>query len=351
MTDYWSRPGSSGEPDFEITLDGGDWSGSVRAVTGAPRHDGEGPPSGRNWGAIVGLGGARRDRARDRRQRRRSRSPATTLRDRRPGEHDDGTGTAGGRADRSARRRSGTLEVGALGDVRHARDPLPADGERPDADPAADPGLPDRAGLGRRGPERLRPRRGGRPTTCPAPTRSARCSTSSAPNLIGSATTGGTPLPPLRATASSEPASARDALTIEYGGERVALVVDRARAGRVHARPQRTTASGTRSNRRTLLDGTGTDSLDALFDAFVTGPITPAALEHATITPSPGLMRIMGGGYARRFDVEVPIEYLRPYGALLFAERHGRHASTPTRCPTTITFQVYVTARQPVWRW
>jgi hypothetical protein len=51
MTDYWSRPGASGQPDFEITLDGGEWSGPAPA----PRHDDGDGPSGRNWGAIVGL--------------------------------------------------------------------------------------------------------------------------------------------------------------------------------------------------------------------------------------------------------------------------------------------------------
>ena len=33
-----------------------------------------------------------------------------------------------------------------------------------------------------------------------------------------------------------------------------------------------------------MLAGTGTESLDELFNAFVTGPITPATLEHATVT-------------------------------------------------------------------
>jgi hypothetical protein len=64
-------------------------------------------------------------------------------------------------------------------------------------------------------------------------------------------------------------------------------------------------------------------------------------LEHATITPSEGLMRIMGGGYARRFDVEIPIEYLRPYGALLFASITIGTVDTDA-VPNSITFQVYV---------
>ena len=93
------------------------------------------------------------------------------------------------------------------------------------------------------------------------------------------------------------------------------------------------------------MEGSGTESLNELFDAFVVGPITPAALEHATITPSPGLMRIMGGGYARRFDVDVPIAYLRPYGALLFADVTEATVESES-VPDSITFQVYVTAEQ-----
>ena len=50
MTDYWSRPGASGQPDFEIPLDGGEWSGPSLA----PRQEGDDGP-GHNWGAIVGL--------------------------------------------------------------------------------------------------------------------------------------------------------------------------------------------------------------------------------------------------------------------------------------------------------
>ena len=52
-------------------------------------------------------------------------------------------------------------------------------------------------------------------------------------------------------------------------------------------------------------------------------------------------MRIMGGGYARRFDVEVPLEYLRPYGALLFANVTDGTVDADA-APDSITFQVYV---------
>jgi len=51
MTDYWARPGSSGQPDFEIELVGGDGS----FPSPAPRRDDGNRPSGRPWGPIVGL--------------------------------------------------------------------------------------------------------------------------------------------------------------------------------------------------------------------------------------------------------------------------------------------------------
>jgi hypothetical protein len=162
--------------------------------------------------------------------------------------------------------------------------------------------------------------------------------------LTGSVTTGGTVPAPLRATAASEPGSARDALTIEFGGNTSQFVVDRTGQVVYVQRPQ------DEGNWRTLepqvlMEGSGTESLNELFDAFVVGPITPAALEHATITPSAGLMRIMGGGFARRFDVEVPIAYLRPYGALLFADVTEATVDSDSG-PESITFQVYVTADQ-----
>ena len=156
----------------------------------------------------------------------------------------------------------------------------------------------------------------------------------------GDATTGGVASPPIRATAAFEPAAARDALTVEVGGDTSRLVVDR--AGKlVYTLAAEDNATWQTMQPAAVLAGTGAGSLDKLFDAFVTGPITPAALEHATITPSEGLMRIMGGGYARRFDVEIPIEYLRPYGALLFANITIGTVDTDA-VPNSITFQVYV---------
>jgi hypothetical protein len=160
-------------------------------------------------------------------------------------------------------------------------------------------------------------------------------------NLTGSATTGGTPLPPLRATASSEPNRARDALTIEYGGESRNLVVDRL-GNVVYALTPEDNGIWNTIEPAAMLTGSGATSLDSLFDAFVTGPMTTSVLDHATITPAPGLMRIMGGGFARRFDVDVPIKFLRPYGALLFANISDGTVNGDA-VPDSIKFEVYVT--------
>jgi hypothetical protein len=167
-------------------------------------------------------------------------------------------------------------------------------------------------------------------------------------NIVGSVPAGSvttdTTLPPtLRATAASEPGAGRDALTIDYGGDTSHIVVDRAeRAAYVLGSQD----NGWRKlDPLILMGGSGTESLNELFDAFVVGPITPAALAHATITPSAGLTRIMGGGFARRFDVEVPIEYLRPYGALQFADVTESTVDSES-VPRSLTFQVYVTAEQ-----
>jgi len=333
MTDYWSRPGASGQPDFEITLDGGQWSGT----SPAPRQDSGGDRPGRNWGAIVGLsalaaialliagsivmqiagngGGGSAD-------------PASTTMDLQ----------LPAAVPTSAPPQ--TVDVGALSQFDTPETRYPPMVSTPTPNNQQVPGFP------------IVPGSDGEDLSAfdldaavannmpgADPQRSMFNFVSS--NLTGSATTGGTPLPPLRATASTEPDRSRDALTIEYGGETRSLVVDR--LGRVVyvLTPEDNGIWNTLAP-AAVLDGSGAGSLDSLFNAFVTGPITTDVLAHATVTPSPGLMRIMGGGFARRFDVEVPVDYLRPYGALLFA-----NVSTGTvdadAVPDSITFQVYVT--------
>jgi hypothetical protein len=332
VTDYWSRPGASGQPDFEIPLDGGPWS--VPSPT-PPRGDGDGP-SGRNWGAIAGLGALA--------------AIALVI--------------------------AGSIVMQIAGDDGGSADPASTTMELELPAPVPTSAPPQTADVGALGgfdtPETRYPPMVSAPTpgnqqvpgfpmvpgsdtedlsaydldaavanNMPGadPQRSMFNLVSS--NLTGSATTGGTPLPPLRATASSEPVRARDALTIEYAGETRNLVVDRL-GNVVYALTPEDNGIWNTIEPAAMLTGSGADSLDSLFDAFVTGPMTTSVLAHATITPSPGLMRIMGGGFARRFDVDVPIEFLRPYGALLFANVSDGTVDGDA-VPDSITFQVYVT--------
>lgn len=334
MTDYWARPGSSGQPDFEIPLSGADGS----FPSPAPRHDGGDLPSGRRWGAIVGLTvlGAiglvvaasvviqiTTDDGDD------TADPASTTLD---------LDTAAPVPTAPPQ----TLDVGALGDFDMPETRYPPMVSAPTPLQQQIPGFPVVPGSANEDLSGYDLDAAVANNVLGAdPQRSMFNIVGS--DLTGSVTTGGTVAPPLRATAASEPGSARDALTVEYGGDKSRFVVDR--AGQV-VYILRAQDNGWRTlEPRVLMEGSGTESLDELFDAFVIGPITPAALEHATITPSPGLMRIMGGGYARRFDVDVPIEYLRPYGALLFADVTEATVNSES-VPHSITFQVYVTSQQ-----
>ncbi len=305
MTDYWARPGSSGQPDFEIELVGAD--GSFPSPT--PRSGDGDQPSGRPWGAIVGLTalGAiglvvaasvviqiTTDDAAD------NADPASTTLD----------------LDLAApvpTAPPATLDVGALGDFDMPETRYPPMVSAPTPNQQQIPGFPVVPGSA---DEDLSAYDLDAAVANNVPGADPQRSMFNVvgSELVGSVTTGGSAPPPLRATAASEPGSARDALTIDYGGNTSRLVVDR-HDQVVYALGSQDGGEWTTLEPHDVLAGTGTESLDELFNAFVTGPITPTAIEHATVTPSEGLMRIMGGGYARRFDVEVPIEYLRPYGA------------------------------------
>ena len=115
------------------------------------------------------------------------------------------------------------------------------------------------------------------------------------------------------------------------------------RPSRVHAAARRTTATGRRSNHTTCWRAPAPSRWTSCSTPSSPARSRPPRSTHATVTPSDGLMRIMGGGFARRFDVEVPIEYLRPYGALLFANVSDGAVDSDA-APDAITFQVYVTA-------
>jgi hypothetical protein len=331
MTDYWSRPGGSGQPDFEVPLVGGDGTFQLQP---SPRG-GEDETPGRRWGAIAGLaalGAIGLVIAAS------VVMQVTT---------DDGGGSAEPSSTTLALDLASpvptappdTLDVGALGEFDMPETRYPPMVSAPTPMQQQIPGFPVVPGSD---DEDLSAYDLDAAVANNVPGAEPQRSMFNVvgSSLIGSVTTGGSAPPPLRATAASEPGSARDALTIEHGGDTTSLVVDRLGQVVYKLAPE-DNGNWTTLEPGIALAGTGTASLDALFNAFVTGPITPTALEHATITPSEGLMRIMGGGYARRFDVEVPIEYLRPYGALLFANVTDGTVDADA-VPDSIEFQVYV---------
>ena len=145
----------------------------------------------------------------------------------------------------------------------------------------------------------------------------------------------------LRATAANEPGTRRDRLTLEWGALESQMIVDRADEA-VYGLFSKGDGTWRSIDPASLTGGSGTDRLDTLFDAFVAGPITPATLERSTVTASDGLLRIMGGVSARRFEIEVPLDALQPYGALVFANISTGTVANAS-APEAITFQVYVT--------
>ena len=145
----------------------------------------------------------------------------------------------------------------------------------------------------------------------------------------------------LRATAANVPDTGRDRLTVEWGELVSQMVVDRADQA-IYGLFSNGDGTWRSLEPESMTGGTGTDRLDILFDAFVTGPITPATLQQSAVTATDGLVRIMGGVQARRFEVEVPIAALQPYGALIFANISSITVANAA-APDTITFEVYVT--------
>jgi hypothetical protein len=339
MTDYWSRSGGSGQPDFEIALDdGGAWGGPAPMPVHDNGDDGDGDGDGRprrNWGAIVGIAALA--------------AIALVIAASVVFETGDGGGSDADSASTTMQLEQPaavptapppTLGAGDLGEFDTPETRYPPMVSAPTPNQQQIPGFPMVPGSEDQDLSAY-DLEAAVTNNMPAadPQRSMFNIVGS--NLNGSATTSGSPLPPLRATASSEPSAARSALTIDYGGEKLSLVVDVLHEAVYNQNPE----DGGRWNTldpQEVLEGTGAESLGSLFDAFVAGPITRTALDHATVTPSEGLMRIMGGGFARRFDLEIPIEYLRPYGALLFADIHDGSVDA-TEAPDAITFQVYVT--------
>ena len=70
--------------------------------------------------------------------------------------------------------------------------------------------------------------------------------------------------------------------------------------------------------------------------------MTPRRRRPARVTPTDQLVRMAGGAFARRYDVVIPVESLRPVGGLLFADV-ADYSIINGLAPPAIRFQVYVT--------
>lgn len=146
----------------------------------------------------------------------------------------------------------------------------------------------------------------------------------------------------LDVTVSNDPDVGIDSLVVQGNvGERAEIVFDRATQSVLR------TDSGMdgqweRFASDDFLAGTGSDQLDALFDSFATGPISPAAVAGGTVEPADGLVRLNGGAIARLYRVTVPVEALQPYGMMLIANVYEQTIAAG-QTPATITFDAYVT--------
>lgn len=90
-----------------------------------------------------------------------------------------------------------------------------------------------------------------------------------------------------------------------------------------------------------FINGTGADTLGALIDEMLTGPITARTLAAADVEAADTLVVLDTGQVARPFTVTVPIQALRPYGILLFAQIADETVADGT-APDSITFTAYV---------
>lgn len=132
------------------------------------------------------------------------------------------------------------------------------------------------------------------------------------------------------------------------------LIVDRGLAGVVHVIADRAGGDLYRAvdeyagggwlvvDADRFIDGTGAATLDELFDAFASGPVTPGALAASTIEPSGAPVTLPDGTVARPFTIEVPTTALSPYGLLLLANVAEATVADGS-APATIELQAFVT--------
>lgn len=133
-----------------------------------------------------------------------------------------------------------------------------------------------------------------------------------------------------------------DSMTITGNARDTArLVVDRT-SGIVYRTFDGFDGSWERFPSSDFTDDTGTDDIGTLFDTFVTGPITPATLAASTVTSDDHLVQLPDGILARRYQVTTPVEALRPFGLLLFANIFDSSVQAGLT-PDQIVFDVYVT--------
>ncbi len=138
-----------------------------------------------------------------------------------------------------------------------------------------------------------------------------------------------------------DPIDERYTLTVDGVGSRGEFVVDVA-GGTVYRTDSRLEGRWEQFDAARFTEGTGTDDLGELFDAFVTGPITPATLAVSTIETGDELVELDRGVVARPYTVITPITDLVPYGVLLLADIFDDSVADGG-APDMITFTVYVT--------
>ncbi len=138
-----------------------------------------------------------------------------------------------------------------------------------------------------------------------------------------------------------DPVTARYTLTVDGVGSRGEFVVDVA-TGTVYRTDSRLEGRWEQFDAARFTEGTGTDDLGELFDAFVTGPLTPRTITASAIETTDELVELDRGVVARPYTIITPITELVPYGVLLLADVFDESVADG-RAPDTITFTVYVT--------
>ena len=146
-----------------------------------------------------------------------------------------------------------------------------------------------------------------------------------------------------RVVIAADPAAGRDSIRIDRNlGETARIVVDRT-TQTVYRTDAGIDGRWEVFDGVEFVDGTGTGSLDALFDALAEGPLNRATIAAATsITADDELVRLTGGTIARRWHVVVPTSGLRPYGQLLLVGVSDP-AVDEGRTPSEFAFDAYVT--------